>query len=996
PGETLTGSVAGLSITTDADTVGTLEVLTMFGFPIANTRQGQITGRGAWFELGVSSGAASQTVLHWSENAVDIGVVWVETGAATDVYRPWTGLGTGQTLAGVDAKAGELGNVFQYDNATRIITFGDAVNGNIPAVGARIRVPNVLLITGTVASSPLATDPNYTQRAAFQTNGSFAIDFEVIDLSGMETTFWGCYSLRLKETAFCGSLQMVECSSTPIVHDCGTGCHNSENLIAVDLKDTAAGGDIQRSSFTCRTSRAGYIENSASTVVQDSTFYVNSPIGNSNGLQIYKSPGSLVTNCVAFGYFGMLVTTDSSNVTLADCRAGQPTNASSTCLYLGSSGSVVSNFGIPAGLTVLAPGASLIRAEDAANITIRGIGTPQQPLDCLGILYPVLFTGAGSGSIVSDVNVTNYDIRVVTAQTAGADFRIYNVRGTGTRRVQVNGQNAEIWSYRDGDDNYGLLGSIIPSMTNVFDNAYQTTFQNDTEGTLSIICTEKALNPALYEITAGTPQFNSKGVALFEQGDQIVWTWPRKILGFTGFMNVAPEMRYLNQLAGNLASEFLIEFDIDVGSGFTNTWNVATGANLSAISVSPTDGFGFKLRVTKTGAGFGATRQNVNFIAIRGATNAVAQLELYNATETVVQLLAPSLPDGTRYQFYDVTNGVELANGVASNGFGGATNFTYTGTPVQIRLRAMYKPTATTAKRFVEEFGVVTAAGLTFLPVLNDWQPHNTYGVDGSLFDQSNGGSIAWDAANNLIRFDGSAATVSGQEVVAWAAWLMTTEDGIRTFGNLVDYTGVGPLELYRIGIEPPVEIINDSANTIVIADAVLERIDAGNLIETTSGTFHAMPRHNTGLQVSAQQTDLTAVTNALADLDGDVAAVNAIVTDNQTELSDARSDIAAIGGIVSNNSIAITDLDADVAAVGANVLNNGTALTNMQGDVSALGALGNNILDIATDNKKLLRADIEFSAPLANFFEEGTTTVLMTKNMTGGSGLGLPMTGRL
>lgn len=985
--EALTGDIAGTTTASAADTVGTLEILSVYGFPSANTRQGSITGRGVWFELGSSNGNASQTFTHFSENAVDIGVVWVETGSGTGVYKPWTGFGTGQTLAGSSALAGELGNVFQYDNTTQTITFGDATTGNIPINGAKIRVPNVLMLTGTTASSPAATDPNYAQRASFQLNGSLAIDLEIMDMSGMETTLWGCFSLRLIETAFCGSLQLVECGSKPIVYDCGTGCHSSENLLAFDLKDTAAGGDIQRCSFTTKTSRAGYVETSTNATIIDSTFYAHTPTGNSNGLQAAKSPNTTFINCVAYGYYGILITTDSPNAVVTNCRAGQVSTASTACLYISSSGLRVTNFGLPVGLATAAAGASLIRCEDAPDLEIKGIGTPAAPLDCLGMFYPVLFTGAGAKSVVTDVSVINYAIRVITAQSAGADFRVYNIQGDGTHDLQVYGQNVEIYSYRDGDANFGSAGSIRAGLTNVYDSAYTTSFQSDTEGTVSLICTEKALNPSLYEITAGTPAFDSRGAAIFEQGDQIVWTWPRKILGYTGFQNVAPALYYTNNLQGNLVTEFLVEYDIDIGAGFSNVWTTATGANLAALTVSPTAGFGFKVRLTKTGTGTGTTNQNVNLLAIRTVTNATAQLEQYNATETVVQILAPNLPDGTRYQIYDVTNDLELANGVATGGFGGFANFTYTGAVVQIRLRTMFKPTVTTAKRFVEEFGVVTATGLTFLPVMEDWQPHNTYGADGSIFDQSNGGSLLWDDTNSLVRFDGTAATVNGQEVVAWAAWLMTTEVGIRTFRNLVDYTGVGPLELYRIGVEPPVEIINDSANTIIIADAVLERTDAADLIDMASGTFHAMPRHNTGLLVSSQQANLNAINVALASLGVDVTNINAVVTDNQTEIASTRNDIDTVGVIVISNASAIADLDGDISALDVKI-------TTIQGDVSALGTLGNNILGIATDNKKLLRADIEFTAPLANFYEEGTAIVLMTKNMTGGTLQGLPLTG--
>jgi hypothetical protein len=130
-----------------------------------------------------------------------------------------------------------------------------------------------------------------------------------------------------------------------------------------------------------------------------------------------------------------------------------------------------------------------------------------------------------------------------------------------------------------------------------------------------ILCEKSAANPNDYQITAGTPKFNGAGRAVFQSvGDQIEWTWPWKILGWTGLTSFAS--------SGANTANHSYDYALDKGTGF-GVWKTMSNANLAAeTGIDPVIGLGLKMRITCTIANVG---NRIDSLRIDGTTTLALQ-----------------------------------------------------------------------------------------------------------------------------------------------------------------------------------------------------------------------------------------------------------------------------------------------------------------------------------------------------------------------------------
>ena len=77
-------------------------------------------------------------------------------------------------------------------------------------------------------------------------------------------------------------------------------------------------------------------------------------------------------------------------------------------------------------------------------------------------------------------------------------------------------------------------------------------------------------------------------------GDKAIFEDSCFRLGHTGFMNTTPTM------SGGTIGNYTLEYQIDIGSGYSGTWELLNGTNLSAITVNPVIGFKMKIQITTT------------------------------------------------------------------------------------------------------------------------------------------------------------------------------------------------------------------------------------------------------------------------------------------------------------------------------------------------------------------------------------------------------------
>jgi hypothetical protein len=151
-----------------------------------------------------------------------------------------------------------------------------------------------------------------------------------------------------------------------------------------------------------------------------------------------------------------------------------------------------------------------------------------------------------------------------------------------------------------------------------------------------------------------------------------------------------------------------------------------------------------------------------------------------------VYITAPNIIVGSRVQLYDVTNGVELYNGILS----GALNYahTYTG-DITVRLRATYQ-SGLTAKLPVLATGLLTASGLQFLDTQVDDTVYLDYGINGSTVT-----GFSADYVNTEINLN-AATNFTAASLYAWWVYNTTTAQGIQNFFEGITANDAGNLQI--------------------------------------------------------------------------------------------------------------------------------------------------------------------------------------------------------
>jgi hypothetical protein len=156
-----------------------------------------------------------------------------------------------------------------------------------------------------------------------------------------------------------------------------------------------------------------------------------------------------------------------------------------------------------------------------------------------------------------------------------------------------------------------------------------------------MIASTKAIKP--YTITSGTPYFNNAGdLFMGTVGDQVVIEWPHSIKGLTGFSKILPHI-YSTDFGLNQISSLgvLVEYDLDKGSGYSDTWetlnshsglnNLVDETGISANGVRP------KFRLTAR-QGLKYTSQSSQFVigeTIQNATSNPSATAVVVADESV-------------------------------------------------------------------------------------------------------------------------------------------------------------------------------------------------------------------------------------------------------------------------------------------------------------------------------------------------------------------------
>jgi hypothetical protein len=137
----------------------------------------------------------------------------------------------------------------------------------------------------------------------------------------------------------------------------------------------------------------------------------------------------------------------------------------------------------------------------------------------------------------------------------------------------------------------GAFSSL--ALTSVYGTHWTEQFLGVTAALTLIMNEPSAKTSPYYSNPQGAALFNSSGgIEMRYIGAQAIWEMPYFALGHTGFINKEPVMY------GGTITNYILEYQIDIGSGWNGNWKTLTGSNLYNEVISPTTGFKVKIRVT--------------------------------------------------------------------------------------------------------------------------------------------------------------------------------------------------------------------------------------------------------------------------------------------------------------------------------------------------------------------------------------------------------------
>lgn len=660
-----------------ADRVGWLNILGAETTLVSVPRLGEMRVRGQWYQLGISSGAASQTFQHYSTAVIPC--IWVETGSGTGIYEKYLNAGSRfPTEVGI----GIRGKFFGMANGNATITFGDGVNGEIPPNGARIRVPNVT-IGSALTTAPTTPTVNATLASWWElsvANGG-KIDADICNFSAFYLNMIGGYEADLVRCGVLVSIILQNMSTSSAFEDLGVGLSGTLNAFALNTTSsltatncdfarwTTSGNanavdvfDVSTANFiNCRFT--AFARATAEMVVNvnrsfDINFDTCDFVG--GGLRFTSTIGAEVKNCSIWdrsGTQGLVTTTPNFGFVIQTASSGIKIDGYRS--------------------TTVPPFNGLVTAINGCdNIKIRNIGTSGSPINFLshsGVLLDS--SGKNSNIDIARCYITNTRNRPLLITNRTDKITLQNCYFDYTDPWETDALNFISRGIAAGNNAFGTT-AINVSQGSVYGNIFGDYFFSATSGGLLILFNESTASTAsYYEITAGTPRFNGSGSLLMRSaGDQIIYTWPWFILGHTGFANI------LANFSGSSTGNKSYEYRLDTGSGFTGAWKDLTGSNLSAETISPTPGFRLQIRITCIAAN---ASNAIAGILIPTITTATDQLTLYPIDQVEATLSFTGLIPGSEIRIFRNSDSAELA-GVESSGATFSYTYTHEGTDTAV------------------------------------------------------------------------------------------------------------------------------------------------------------------------------------------------------------------------------------------------------------------------------------------------------------------------
>jgi hypothetical protein len=603
--------------------------------------------------------------------------------------------------------------------------------GHIPENHCKTRIPNVFLreaATGSRATNRV--DAAAGTRPEWATTTAGAIDFEYA-YSTWYHNFAQAYSVKHLNVATYDTIIISECATALDLKEFHASMYGALDAVTLTLTSNFAGGTIEDCKFQ-RGNTPGTSDHAIYGTYNIGQIFDNVVTGI---IQLARSSGYPM----AFAYGGDLTFNGckviNGTLSLAAVNTVEINDLDYTDVYMGY-GKVVSalyavtigagcvdvtvdgiTFGFGGTFANVHPPAGLVNPAASTNTTIRNIGTYDNPLPC-GTFRPNAY--AMAYAINSSGN--NYNLR-------GQRIYIDDYTRTGLL-LTINSDKLVLWEHiYGGRYTYSAMAIFLQLdnglnsvMRNVKTGANSVTggssiygshfvdyFIGNTMGRYVLPMNEPTSETTTYfTMVSGTRKFNSSGgIILGVVGNQAIWEDAYYRLGHSGFQNTTPTM------SGGTIGNYTVEYDIDVndGNGFSNSWTVASGANLSGETINPALGFKLKIRITTTTANL----DPITFLRIDTiSTSDYQENNLYPldvVTVNIVVVDSDLIPvQNARVYVAKSSDGTQIINALTDASGEASGTMTYlASTPVTIRIR---KSSAATKYLPIDTVGTVGSSGL--------------------------------------------------------------------------------------------------------------------------------------------------------------------------------------------------------------------------------------------------------------------------------------------
>lgn len=878
---------------------------------VANTipRLGFYRTRGNWYYLDNTNGSAGQVIQIPTNGGganTHVPAVWIETSPDSNVFEPYPAIRDTWFLSNNLSTDARSKFVQTLGNGQIRIGFDGTNNaGFVPPSGCRVRIPNILGRQTTSANDSLNLVPHPTlgTRPDFTTTSAGDIDFEFF-MNDWYHLFASPFKVRMvNSSTFDIHSTRNEASPTYIDNYC-IGSYNGTS-IPLTLTSNPLGGDIKNSKFF----RAAAASNGHCCSIATSNDYVfeNCHFGTityarSTGRSIATSQCLNITFNDIYQYNAYTQHITSFNIfhnQIDHCDRIVGNTNGTTGMYCVAALTSCNNIKVD-GLTFGLKGAisdycnpflSPFYSINSSNITFRNAGTRENPLpvasSALGPQYCVHDAGVNTNLLAQRIYLEHSRTSAYITVNTSKNSIFESVHGTvgALQTLSINTLSKGVRA-----TSHSASGGVSVYGTHFFDM-----FESDTLGRIVFAMNEPtSFNEdfVTLNLTGSNGGFTSSGqVSMPNIGDELIIEMPYFALGHTGFDSLSP------LFTGTNAANFSYEYDIDDGSGFSNTFSNlmkiktrssggTSGTNTVTVnnSNSPMPDIGdfiFAPAGTQIPASTTVTGVNGNIITVSNNFTANLTGDIYFMNGILDEVISPSVGFKIKIRITTTdqlnTNAITYISINTTSSLVAQSNNLYpldlapitlsgyeAGSRIQIynltdsveiynnipsgtaltlfqsytenknyRIRCMYQ-NGTNAKIFVEFNETFTVNGINrSITQVND-SIYIANNIDGSEVE-----GISIDDSSLLINIDTGILTL--QELYAYETYWLYTEEGIRDEQRFID-----AIDQANYSIESfKIKNVSDPTSPLVILNGYAKDSVTGNaidLIDTSGGTIFMAP----------------------------------------------------------------------------------------------------------------------------------------------------------